>query len=92
MHVQCASYQGKLIDYPVRKGICKLLQSVAYRSHHQVTQNIVIRWKKKLPAKRDECWFLMTDQTATATQLSQLHARRIGVEGLFRDAKKKRNG
>ena len=31
VYVNCASYKGKLIDYPVQKGICKLLRSVAYR-------------------------------------------------------------
>ncbi|WP_428937746.1 transposase [Fontivita pretiosa] len=30
VHVRSASCTGKLIDYPVHKGICKLLKSVAY--------------------------------------------------------------
>jgi hypothetical protein len=37
VHVRCASYAGKLLDYPVHKGICKLLRSVAYRQHDGVT-------------------------------------------------------
>ncbi len=64
-------YHGKLLDYPVHKGIARLLKNVSYRSHHPVQQNIVIRWKPNLPNKRDECWFLMTDQQATPIRLSQ---------------------
>lgn len=93
VHVNGPAYQGKLIDYPVRKGICKLLKSVAYRSQENpVMQNIVIRWVKNLPKKRDECWFLMTDLTAGPAQISQLYRQRMTIEELFRDQKNKRNG
>ena len=92
VHVRCDSYTGKLLDYPLHKGICKLLRSVAYRSHHQVTQNIVVRWVRGLPKRRDECWFLMTDLTAGPAQISALYARRMTIEQLFRDHKNKRNG
>jgi hypothetical protein len=92
VHVRGASYNGKLLDYPVHKGICKLLKSVAYRSHHAVTQNIVVRWKRDLPAQRDECWFLMTDRQAGGAQISQLYGQRMSIEELFRDQKNKRNG
>jgi Transposase DDE domain len=92
VHVNCASYQGKLLDYPVYKGICKLLKSVAYRSHHSVTQNIVIRWVRGLTTKRDECWFLMTDLCAGPAQISKLYGQRMTIEELFRDQKNKRNG
>jgi hypothetical protein len=90
--VRSSSYSGKLLDYPMRKGICKLLRSVAYRSHHSVNQNIVIRWVRDLPTKRDECWFLMTDLQAGPAQLSQLYGQRMTIEELFRDHKNKRNG
>ena len=92
VHVRSASYTGKLIDYPVHKGICKLLRSVAYRSHHSVTQNIVVRWVRGLPTKRDECWFLMTALDAGPAQISRLYGQRMTIEELFRDAKNKRNG
>jgi hypothetical protein len=92
VHVRCASYAGKLIDYPVHKGICKLLTSVAYRQHHSVTQNIVVRWVRGLPAKRDECWFLMTSLNAGPARISRLYGQRMTIEELFRDAKSKRNG
>jgi hypothetical protein len=92
VYVSCASYKGKLLDYPVHKGICKLLRSVAYRSHHTVTQHIVIRWVRDLPKKRDECWFLMTDLQAGPAQISKLYGQRMTIEELFRDHKNKWNG
>lgn len=92
VHVRCASYGGKLLDYPVHKGICKLLRHVAYRQHHSVTQNIVVRWVRGLPAKRDECWFLMSSLTAGPAQISKLYGQRMTIEQLFRDHKSKRNG
>jgi hypothetical protein len=92
VHVRCTSYRGKLLDYPVHKGICKLLGSVAYRQHHSVTQNIVVRWVRGLPARRDECWFLMSSLAAGPARVSRLYGRRMTIEQLFRDQKNKRNG
>lgn len=92
VHVRCASYTGKLSDYPVHKGICKLLKSVAYRSHHSVTQNIVVRWVRGLPQKRDECWFLMSSLSVGGAQISRLYGQRMTIEQFFRDQKNKRNG
>jgi hypothetical protein len=90
--VMLQGFSGKLLDYPVFKGIAKVLKDVAYRSDGAVTQNIVIRWRKNLPPKRDECWFLMTDLSGTAEQLCALYGRRMTIEQLFRDHKSKRNG
>lgn len=90
--VRLKGFYGKLLDYPVYKGISKLLKRVNYRSDAAVTQSVVVRWRKNLPAKRDECWFLMTDQPGTAEQLCQLYGRRMTIEQLFRDNKSKRNG
>jgi hypothetical protein len=92
VHVRCASYKGKLLDYPVHKGICKLLREVDYRQHNGVKQNIVVRWVRGLPAKRDECWFLMSNLTAGPARLSHLYGQRMTIEQLFRDHKSKRNG
>jgi hypothetical protein len=92
VYVRADSYTGKLIDYPVHKGMCKLLQSVAYRSHHSVRQNIVIRWVRGLPKRRDECWFLMSSLDSGPARISHLYGRRMGIEELFRDDKNKRNG
>jgi hypothetical protein len=90
--VRLHGFHGKLLDYPVRKGVAKVLKRVSYRSDGAVTQSVVVRWRTGLPPKRDECWFLMTDQPGTAHQLCQLYGRRMTVEQLFRDGKSKRNG
>lgn len=92
VHVRCASYAGKLLDYPVHKGVCKLLKSVAYRQHNSVNHNIVIRWVRNLPPKRDECWFLISSLCAGPAQISRLYGQRMTIEELFRDQKNKRNG
>ncbi|HVT87336.1 MAG TPA: transposase [Tepidisphaeraceae bacterium] len=92
VQVRCSSYTGKLIDYPLHKGICKLLRSVAYRQHHSVTQNIVVRWVRNLPAKRDECWFPMSSLHAGPARISRLYGQRMTIEELFRHHKSKRNG
>ena len=90
--VKLKGFHGKLLDYPVFKGIARVLKDVAYRSDGAVQQNVVMRWRSNLPEKRDECWFLMTDLTGTAEQLCRLYGRRMTIEQLFRDSKNKRNG
>ncbi len=90
--VRLRGFYGKLLDYPVKKPIAKVLKRVAYRSDEAVTQNVVVHWRRHLPEKRDECWFLMTDQPGTAQQLCRLYGRRMAIEQLFRDDKSKRNG
>jgi hypothetical protein len=90
--VRLHTFHGKLLDYPVYKGIARVLKRVSYRSDGAVTQNVVIHWKRNLPAKRDECWFLMTDQKGNARQICQLYGQRMTIEQLFRDDKSKRNG
>jgi hypothetical protein len=90
--VRLKGFHGKLLDYPVRKGIARVLKRVNYRSDQAVTQSVVVHWPRNLPTKRDQCWFLMTDQPGTARQLCQLYGRRMTIEQLFRDDKSKRNG
>jgi hypothetical protein len=90
--VEHPSYQGKLIDYPVRKRMQRVLADVQYRRTDPVQQNIVIYWKVGLPKKRDEPWFLMTDLKRKAEALTALYGKRMTVEELFRDDKNKRNG
>jgi len=90
--VKLKGFHGKLLDYPVFKGIARVLKDAAYRSDGAVEQHVVVRWKPGLPPKRDECWFLMTDLKGTAHQLCALYGRRMTVEQLFRDHKSKRNG
>jgi len=90
--VRLHGFHGKLLDYPVHKGIARVLKRIRYRSDEAVIQNVVIRWRKDLPKKRDECWFLMTDQPGTPHQLCKLYGQRMTIEQLFRDNKSKRNG
>ena len=90
--VRLHGFHGQLLDYPVSEGIAKVLKRVSYRSDEAVTRHVVIRWRKDLPAERDECRFLMSDQPGTAHQLCKLYGRRMTIEQLFRDGKSKRNG
>lgn len=90
--VRLHGFYGKLLDYPVFKGIARVLKRVRYRSDGAVTQNVVVHWKRNLPKTRDECWFLMTDQSGSAQQICRLYGQRMTIEQLFRDHKSKRNG
>jgi hypothetical protein len=84
---------GKLVDYPVKKGMRRVLRAARFRATDPVDVNVVIRWKKGLPEHRDEPWFLVTDLgKRSAIQLTELYGRRMGVEEFFRDAKSVRNG
>jgi hypothetical protein len=90
--VEGREYRGNLADYPVKKGMRRVLKNVRYRRDDPVTQHVVIRWKEGLPKKRDEPWFLMTDLGCSAVELTNLYAKRMTVEELFRDDKSQRNG
>ena len=91
--VQHPTFTGKLVDYPVKKGVRRVLRGAQFRANDPVPVNVVIRWKKGLPEKRDGPWFLMTDLSkGSAIQLSELYGKRMGVEEFFRDAKSARNG
>jgi hypothetical protein len=86
------SYAGRLDEYPVKKGMWRVLAGAEYRSDGAVTLHVVIRWKRGLPKKRDEPWFLMTNLVGNAVELTDLYARRMAVEELFRDGKDGRYG
>jgi hypothetical protein len=86
------AYSGRLDDYPVRRGMWRVLTDAEYRSDGAVRLNVVIRWKRGLPPGRDEPWFLMTDLPGNAVRLTDLYARRVAVEELFRDGKDGRYG
>lgn len=90
--IEHPTFQGKLKDYPVSKGIRRVLKGVRHRKSRPVTHTIVVRWQPGLPAKRDEPWYLMTDLVGSALQLTALYAKRMTVEELFRDGKSRRNG
>jgi len=88
----------RLDHYPIRKGRSERLDDVIYRarSKHPLAQHVVIRWKKHLPKRRDEPWYLMTDlprdEGWTALRTSKLYGQRMDIEQLFRDGKNKRAG
>lgn len=86
------SYTGRLDDYPLKRGCWRVLGGAEYRSDKAVTLNVVIRWKRGLPLHRDEPWFLMTNLPGNAVQLTDLYAKRMAVEELFRDGKCGRYG
>jgi hypothetical protein len=92
VRVSHPSYTGRLDEYPIKKGMWRVLSGVRYRSDNAVSLNVVIRWKKGLPARRDEPWFLMTNLEGNAVRLTDLYARRMAVEELFRDGKDGRYG
>jgi hypothetical protein len=90
--VACPRYRGVLRKYPTRKGMAHVLRGVDYRKDRRVKHNVVVRWRRDLPKKRDEPWYLMTDLDDRAERLCELYGRRMSVEELFRDHKSKRNG
>jgi hypothetical protein len=91
--VQHPQFTGKLVDYPVKKGMRRVLRGVQFRAKDSVGLNVVIRWKKGLPEHRDEPWFLVSDLSkGDAIGLTELYGKRMGVEEFFRDAKSVRNG
>lgn len=90
--VRIGSLHVRLDLYPLKRGLCRLLKDVLYREEDPVRQNVVVCWKKNLPKKRDECWYLMSDLHRPAHELVTLYGKRMQIEQFFRDAKSKRNG
>lgn len=90
--VRCTGFRGRLRNYPVHKGICRSLRCLEYRKQNPVEQRVIVRLKKGLPRRRDECWFLTSDLEGSAFHLSELYAQRITIEEFFRDGKNRRNG
>lgn len=90
--IEAKAFGGKLLDFPVKKGICRMLKHVQYRKENPLEQHVVVCWKRGLPKDRDECWFLMTDLDWSARTLVSLYGRRMTIEQVFRDQKNRRNG
>jgi hypothetical protein len=59
--VRPPKFAGKLVDYPVQKGMRRVLPDARFRANDPATVNVVIRWEKGLPEHRDGPWFLVTD-------------------------------
>jgi len=93
VRVRHRRFTGNLVDYPVKRGMRRVLRGAKFRSADPVGLNVVIRWKKGLPTDRDEPWFLITDLgKASAIRLTELYGKRMGIEEFFRDSKSVRNG
>lgn len=91
--VRHPKFTGKLVDYPVKKGMQRVLREAQFRADDPVAVNVVVRWKKGLPEHRDGPWFLITDLgKKSAVRLTELYGKRMGIEEFFRDAKSVRNG
>lgn len=83
----------RLDRYPVHRGVCEFHRHVLYRQHDPVHQHIVIYWKRGLPKKSDQPWYLMTNlewpgsTKQVAARLCQLYGKRFDIEEFFRDTK-----
>ncbi len=91
--VRHPTFTGKLVDYPVKKGMQRVLRGARLRADDPVPVNVVIRLAKRLPEHRDGPWLLLTDLgQKSAVRPTALYGRRVGIGELFRDAKSVRNG
>jgi hypothetical protein len=81
--VEHPTFRGQLKNYPLDKGMRRVLKGARHRKSRPVTHNIVVRWQPGLPAKRDEPWYLMTDLSSSALQLTALYGQRLTVEELY---------
>jgi hypothetical protein len=92
VRVSHPSYTGRLDEYPIREGLWRVLHAAEYRSDKAAVLNVVIRWERGLPEKRDQPWLLMANLEGRAVALTDRYARRVAVEELFRDSKGARYG
>jgi hypothetical protein len=90
--VKAARFKGCLDTLPVKPGAGRFWTRVVCGQRPKITQNVVVFYKKNLPEKRDEPWFLATSLRGTPEQLTKLYGRRMGIEECFRDKKNVNNG
>jgi hypothetical protein len=96
--VQTDRWRGNLKQYPIRRGDCRGFRDVRYRSDGVVQTNLILRWQKDLPPKKDGFggpWYLITSLPlgrGRPRKLSDLYALRFDIEELFRDAKNEHLG
>lgn len=91
-HVQARRFKGSLDTLPVKPGARHFWTKVICGIRPEVTQNVVVFYKRNLPEKRDEPWFLATSLQGSPEQLVKLYGRRMGIEECFRDKKNVNNG
>lgn len=85
-------FKGSLDTLPVKPGARHFWRQVVCGKRPKITQNVVVFYKKNLPQKRDEPWFLATSLQGRPAQLVKLYGRRMGIEESFRDKKNVNNG
>ncbi len=90
--MEAKGFQGLPVGVAGEAGGTAILDERGLRSKAGDQQNVVVYYKKNLPEKRDEPWFLATSLMGTPTQIVQLYARRMGIEECFRDKKNVNNG
>jgi hypothetical protein len=90
--VQAHGFTGCLDTLPVKPRIRRFWRNAVCGKRPKITQNVVVYYKKNLPRKRDEPWFLVTSLKGTPGQLTRLYGRRMGIEQSFRDKKNVNNG
>lgn len=91
--IQIGSQTTRLDQYPVKRGMCRRLNDVLYRSGKDpLKQHVIVRWKKGLKGDKDQPWYLMTNLDDPAKELSDLYAKRFNIEEFFRDMKGRRLG
>jgi hypothetical protein len=96
VHVKTGRWSGRLDGYPVKRGMCRGFAEVEYRSDRATRTNLIVRWKRGLPRKKDQPWYLATSlrpgHKGRNTAISDLYALRFDIEELFRDAKNEHLG
>lgn len=94
--VKTDRWRGNLQHFPIRRGDCRVWGDVEYRQDAVVRTNLIVRWKKGLPRKKDQPWYLVTSLPAkgrqAAKKLSDVYALRFDIEELFRDTKNEHLG
>lgn len=96
VHVRTRRWHGLLKHYAIKRGQCHGFADALYRRDGVASTNLIVRWKKGLPQKKDGPWYLMTSLPlggkSRNTRLSDLYAKRFDIEELFRDAKNEHLG
>lgn len=91
-HVEASRFKGSLDTLPVKPGVRHFWRKSVCGKRPKITQNVVVYYKKNLPEKRDEPWFLATSLQGSPEQMVKLYGRRMGIEECFRDKKNVNNG
>jgi len=90
--ISACRHRGLLSELPVKPGTRRFWENVLCGRKGKVRQNIVVYYRRNLPERRDEPWFLATSLKGTPGQVVKLYGRRMEIEQSFRDKKNVNNG